>query len=358
MNEDAGDAPDDRDGSPPLAGMDVDDAVEAVVSADQGREREGARETLSYVSEGGVVTEAAVEDATARVSKAVATPETRVELAEIALETAREDAAPVRDLAVVAARLDDYAVELDRLRDRLEAVQAALRDLVDRADDPDSLYGFGRECRDVTERANALQQAADDLKFELEAEFDQWLSNPATRATHLVGDVDAVEAMCDELTGIAEALDDADEGETPTLPGGETVADPAVVWFDAALRVRLAGLLLADLRAELADLRTWADREAEERPDDAAGAGAKADDPGGTDADALVDVESRLDSLDVRTSGLEDWLAALAKPAWRRRFGDRVATFEHAVSDRRPPVDWSAVQATLEDHRSAALDAD
>jgi hypothetical protein len=337
------DAHTEREQSPPLAGMEVEDAVEAVLSADRDRDPEAVRETLSYVSEGGVVTEAAVEDATAQLSTVVATPETRVELAEMALETAREDAESVRDLAVVSVRLGDYGAELERLRDRLESVQTALGELVDRADDPDSLYAFGQDCRDLTERANAVQRDADDLAFELEEEFDRWLSDPAARATHLAGDVDAVETMLDELTGIAEAIDDADEGETPTLPGGQEPADRSVAWFDAALRVRLAGLLLADLRAELDDLRTWAERESDERSDD--------------EGDDFADVETRLDSLAVRVSGLEDWVATLPEPAWRRRFGDRVTTFEHAVSDRRPPVDWAAVQATLEDHRAAALAA-
>lgn len=330
---------------PSVDGMALDDAVEAVVGADPERDSEAVRRALYFVSEDGVVTGDAVEDALGELSQVVATPETRLELAEQALADAREAADPVADLPVVRARLDEYEAELGSLRDRLDAVQDRLDEAIESEGD-DSLYAVGRDCAEVTAGADAVQQAADALTFELEDEFDQWLSDAGTRAERLGEDADAVESMLDELTGVAEALDDADDGESPALPGGEEIADPPVAWFDAALRARLAGLLLTDLWAELDDLRAWAGREDEERPDDGADAEGEP---------ALDDVEARLDSLEVRASGLEDWLAALANTAWQRRFGDRVTTFEHAVSDRRPPVDWEAVQATLEEHRSAAL---
>lgn len=335
---------------PSLEGMGIDEAVEAVVDADPDRDPEAVRRALYYVSDDEVVTADAVEDALGELSQVVATPETRLDVAEQALAEARETAEPVADLPVVRARLDEYAAELAALEDRLDAVQEQLGEAVDR-DPDDSLYAIGLDCAEVTGAANDLQQTADDLYLEVDREFDRWISDPGTRAERLDEDVDAVESMLDELKGVAEALDDAEDGAPPTLPGGETVEDPQVAWFDAALRVRVAGLLLADLRRELADLRDWADREADDRPDEGAGAGGE----GGEEA--LAGVEGRLSSLDVRASGLEDWLAALAEPAWRRRFGDRVTTFEHALADRQPPVDWGAVQATLEDHRSAALDS-
>jgi hypothetical protein len=331
---------------PSLDGMALDDAVEAVVAADESRDPDAVRRALSHVSEDGVVTESAVDDAVGHLSKVVATPETRVELVGIELEEAREDAQSVADIDLVAARLDEYETELAALEDRLERVQASLSDVVEQADDPDALYTVGRGCSEVTAEANALQADADDLKLELENDFQRWLGDAGFRAERLGEDVDAVEGMLDELWGVAEALDDADEGEQPTLPGGEAVADPAVAWFDASLRVRVATLLLADLRAERADLRTWLDRE------DAAGDG-----PGSDTADSLDDAAGRLASLDERASGLRDWLDALAESGWRDRFGDRIETFEHAVDDRSTPVDWADVQAALDRHRSAALDA-
>jgi len=332
---------------PSLEGLGIDEAVEAVVEADPDRDPETVRRALYYVSDDEVLTADAVEDALAKLSKVVATPETRLDVAEQALEEARETAEPVADLPVVRARLDEYAAELAALEERLDAVQEQLGEAVDR--DPDgSLYAIGRDCAEVTGAANAVQQAVDDLYLEVDREFDRWLSDAGTRAERLDEDVDAVESMLDELKEVAEALDDAEAGEIPTLVGGEAIEDSQLAWFDAALRVRVAGLLLADLRYELDDLQTWADREADERPDE--GTGTEERD------EVLEDVEGRLNSLDVRASGLEDWLAAVAEPAWRRRFGDRVTTFEHALDDRRPPVDWGGVQATLEDHRSAALD--
>jgi hypothetical protein len=96
-------------------------------------------------------------------------------------------------------------------------------------------------------------------------------------------------------------------------------------------------LLLSDLRAELADLRTWAERE-------------------GGPAAPLSRAETRLDSLSERATGLRDWLDALADPAWRDRFGDRVTDFKATVGDRDPPISWVNVQAALEEHRSVALE--
>jgi chaperonin cofactor prefoldin len=344
---------------PSLDGMAVDDAVEAVVAADESRDPEAVRRALSQVSEDGVVTESAVDDAVGHLSKVVATPETRVELVGIELDEAREDAQPVADIDLVAARFDEYETELAALEDRLEGIQASLSDIVDRADDPVSLYAVGRGCSEVTAEANALQADADDLKLELETDFQRWLTDARFRADRLGEDVDAVEGMLEELSEVAAALDDADEDETPTLPGGETVADPAVAWFDASLRVRVATLLLADLRAERADLRAWLERESESESegDEGESETGREDGAGGEAVDALEDAAGRLASLDERASGLEDWLDALARPAWRDRFGDRVETFEHAVADRPTPVDWAAVQATLEEHRSAAVDA-
>jgi len=330
-----------------LDGMAVDDAVEAVVAADERRDPEAVRRALSHVSEDGVVTGATVDDAIGHLSKVVATPETRVELVGMALDEAREDAEPVADLGVVATRLDEYETELARLEDRLDDVQSSLSEAVERADDPDSLYAVGHACSAVTAEANALQRDADDLKLELEDDFQRWLTDARYRADRLGEDVDSVEAMLDELSGVAEALDDADGHEQPTLPDGEEIADPAVAWFDASLRVRVADLLLSDLRAERADLRTWLEREDESEDDEA--------DTTEVAAAALDDAAGRLASLDERATGLQDWLDALVRPPWRDRFGDRVETFEHAVADRPTPVDWADVQATLEEHRSAAL---
>ena len=56
-------------------------------------------------------------------------------------------------------------------------------------------------------------------------------------------------------------------------------------------------------------------------------------------AEAVDDAgETRLDSLSERATGLCDWLDALADPAWRDRFGDRVTDFKATVGDRDPPI--------------------
>ncbi|PSP49911.1 hypothetical protein BRC60_05810 [Halobacteriales archaeon QH_1_68_42] len=76
-------------------------------------------------------------------------------------------------------------------------------------------------------------------------------------------------ALDDAVEAVVAAGEDRDPEAVraalaPVTEGGAvaaTVTDSAITWFDAALRVRVADLLLSDLWAELADLRTWAKRE-------------------------------------------------------------------------------------------------
>jgi hypothetical protein len=112
-------------------------------------------------------------------------------------------------------------------------------------------------------------------------------------------------------------------------------ADPAVGWIDATFRHRAVGLLFADLRAELADLRTMAERQAS--------------------ADAVADVDDldgRLAALEDRWAALGDRLDDLARPSWHDRFDDRLTALEGALDGFEPPVDWGRVQAALDEHRA------
>ncbi|WP_435365112.1 hypothetical protein [Haloarchaeobius sp. DYHT-AS-18] len=68
-------------GTDDLAGLSVEDAAEVVLDRDESRDRDDVERTLQLVADDGVVTCEAVDDALGRVSKVVATPETRVELA-------------------------------------------------------------------------------------------------------------------------------------------------------------------------------------------------------------------------------------------------------------------------------------
>ncbi|WP_115863852.1 halo transducer protein [Halorussus litoreus] len=306
------------------------------------------RATLDRVASDGVVTRDAVEEALTETSMVVSTAETRTELASHALADAREAAASVSDLDAVAARLDAFESRLAAVEDRASALGSDLEALVEKTGDPDSVYEVAVGTRRLRATAKRVQRDADALQMDLES-FEEWLDSPETRFEEFGEDIDAVECSLD---GLATTLD-----EMPTAPRGDAAnsdaVDPdadstGVDWAVARLRHRVLGLLLADLRAELADLRTWAERAA--RDDN------RAADPAGGRMDGLEemdDLEARLDALGARRSGLGDRLDDLARPAWSARFGDRVASFEAETADLDPPLDWSAVESAFEEHRPA-----
>jgi hypothetical protein len=99
-------------------------------------------------------------------------------------------------------------------------------------------------------------------------------------------------------------------------------------------RQRVNELVVADARAELADVRTWAERAGEET----------------ADIDGLAD---RLDDLESRRERLGDRLDDLARPAWREQYGEALSAVEATLDEFEPPVDFGAVQAALDDHGPA-----
>ncbi|WP_134669574.1 halo transducer protein [Halorussus marinus] len=317
-----------------IEGRSVDDAVTAIVRREDGRDPEAVRAALERVATDGVVTREGVEAALAHASKVVSTPETRVEMAAIALGDARDAAEPVTDLDSVGTRLDAFEARLASVEDRT----AELGDRLDTLVGPDGadagLYETAAEIRRLTGDATRAQRAADQLKLDLES-FQRWLSTPSVRVRELETDVETIEATLDDLSA---AVDDV--GSAPAEARADSTPDGAV-WADATLRTRVAELLLADVRAELADLRAWADREA---GDDAPGPAPETD---------LDDLGDRLDRTDGRLTDLRGRLDGLARESWSDRFGDRLDAFEDATEGLEPPLDWAGVEAAFDEHRPA-----
>lgn len=311
-----------------VLGRPLDEAVDAV-TARTDDDRGTVRTVLETVADDGVVTREGVESALAHASKVVATPETRVEHAALAVDDARAAADPVRHLDVVRDRLAAFESRLASVEAGVDDLGDDLAALVDRADDPDAVYEVATGVRRLTGRANGLQRAADDLALDAEA-FERWVTDPERRRRELAGDVDT---MAEFLDGLADTTDDlvdavaADDGE-PTDPDGR--------WLDATLRVRVSALLIQDLRADLAALRAWPDTEG---------------DGAGGDAEPLDDLADRIDALDGRCDRLRERLDDLARPAWRERHDDRLAGLERTLDGFEPPVDWEDVRAALDDHR-------
>lgn len=311
----SGDESDDsREG---LDGLPLEAAVSAVVK--DPTDSDTVRATLSIVADDGVVQRAAVDDAIARTSDAAATAEQRTELAATKLADVRTMADPVSDLDVVAARLESFDARLDHIEDRMATLGDRVQRIVEHRNDA-NLYALGLEIQRATTTAEELQRAADEFQFDLD-DLGTWLDDPGRRAEELGADADALAASLADLDGVLD-----------TIAAGDTTPDDdlAVTWAEASIRHRITGLLLADLRAELTTLRGWADREGAEQP---------------------PDIGPRLDDLASRRDVAGERLEALADPAWRERFSDRLRGLERTVETMEPPVAWGEIEAVVERYR-------
>lgn len=324
---------DDRPGDAhdPIVGLSLEAAVEAVVARSDGRDPRAVRAALDAVAEDGVVTREGIESALTEGSENVATLETRVERAAAALAEARETAGPVVHLDVVRDRLDTFETRLAALESRVEDLSDDLGALGERADEGKvEAYEVATGVRRLVGETNAARRAADDLALDVGA-FERWVESPDHRLRELEGDADAMAGLID---GLADATDDlaAAVEETDAAGGSDPGApSPGALWLDATIRNRVLGLLLADLRATLADLRAWPDAE--------------------QDPECLDDLADCLDDLDARRDRLGARLDDLARPAWRDRHDDRLAAVERTIDSFEPPVDWADVQAALDDDR-------
>ncbi|WP_144926994.1 halo transducer protein [Halorubrum salsamenti] len=302
-----------------LDGLPVERAA-ASVTVDEANSDE-IRETLAIVARDGVVRRAAVDDAVANASMVATTAETRVELAGEKLDSAREAAAPVSGRDLVSARVDTFDARLDAIEDRADELGDAIQEALAMKAGGD-LFEIARRIRRVTSAATEIQRAADDLQFELDS-FEEWLTDADRRVEELTADLDALAESVGELDDVAEtlAVDDRD-------PGSET----ARTWAAAMVRHRVASLMIADLRAELAALRTWAERDGGAPPSD---------------------IEPRLDEIQASHDAVGAQLTANADPKWTARFDDQLTALDEALEAMEPPVAWTEVEAVVEEHRPA-----
>ncbi|WP_439027817.1 halo transducer protein [Haloarchaeobius sp. DT45] len=301
-----------------LAGKPVDEAVTAVVEQDSSRDRDEVRRTLETVAEDGVVTRDAVDDALGQVSKVVATPETRVELAARDLAAARETASHVTDLDSVQARLDGFEARLSAVEERTAELGPELQAAVGQQGDQGDIYEIASEVRRITAAANDAQQAADDLKLDIE-DFEKWVGSQPVRYRKLD---EEVEVAGEQLADLATSLD------------RDWTDDDAGVWVDATFQHQVLGLVVADLRQAFDDIETWADREDLDRDERAPG------------------IEAELDDLDDRHTTIGERLDDVSRARWRERFEDPLDSLESTFEQFEPPVPWGEVERVLSEHRS------
>lgn len=297
-------------------GVAVGGIIEAVDDAD----RRSVRDTLEPVIDDGAVTGDSVKAAVSDTSKLLATAETRIELAGDAYDDATAAADPIADIPTVGARLDTFHERLSGVESMIPELRPDLSVPADVRRRPVAAYELAVEIRDAVATAQEAIEAADDLSFDVE-EFESWLDRPDRRYDAFEEDLELVADTADDLAAVIDERSDA--------------SDPAIRWADATMRSCVLSLLITDLRAELADLRTLA-----ERVDDPFRAG----------------LSGRLARAEERVLGLESALDSRADGSWHDRFGDDIAAFEASLAAVDPPVDWGAVDRTLAEHRPVVTD--
>jgi chromosome segregation ATPase len=305
-----------------LFGLSVDRATKRVAPAVED-DPETVRETLRGISEEGTVTRSAVQDALARVSKVVATPETRIELADDALTEARETAGSVADTDLVDSRLTEFEAELETLQERVDALGSRLSELVERADDAEYLYAVARSIRELRAEATDAQNAADALADEIKTHRRK-LDNPDVWASELREDVDTLETSLEELWSAVDRLRAAEAGAADDV-------EPALAWADTALQFRVRELFVDDIRAELDVLETLAD-------------GAE------TEASTAA-IRERLRKVERLRTDVSNGLDTVFDPAWDGHYSETVASFDETLAAFEPPVGWAELQAELQRHR-------
>lgn len=320
-----------------IDGMALEDAVDAVVAAGVSSDPEQVREALEYATEDGVVTQAALDEERPVVTRNVSNASEQAMEARLALTKARETAEPVADLETVARRLDTYERRVGTLAERTERLEARHDALTDRIEDPDSLYAVAEGIRTVVEEAQRIEARALGFRGDIE-ELEADLHSPEAWVNDIQQDLNAVEETLDAIEAAAAALPAEDADVEDDWDWADRDVDPAVVWFDATLRVEHAAPLLADLRVEMDDLQAWGERESE------------------FETWYADSVAADLEELADRRTELAARLDALARPAWSDRFADRLDSFESDLADLDSPVDWAELQAALDAYRPDDMD--
>ena len=197
MNRDREDPPAD------IVGLSMEEAVEAVLTANESKDPEEVRQVLDHVTENGVVTEAAAEQTLSDVSMVLTTAESRVEYASTALSDAKEAVADVTDVPTVESRLDRFEKHVETVEELSVELGNDLQRIIDRRDDW-GVYESTVALRELTTDAQEVQRTADDLKFDIE-DLERYVTDPSVRVDELVADVD-------EVAGFLDGVEDGRHG--------------------------------------------------------------------------------------------------------------------------------------------------
>jgi len=314
-----------------MDGLSTEAAVDRILERDDSLDPDDVRERIEYVTSDGVVCREGIEDGLGEVSGIISTPENRIDIARREFETATDLADPVSDLRIVAVRLEGFEERLLALKREVDRLGPELNELFNEwLEEGDDVYAMADGLHQHADRGRRMHALVDELIRDLES-FQEWVQDEDVRVEELDRDLEGVDESLDDLENAVSELEGDEEPSGDG--GGVNEPEPVFVWVDAALRYRLVGLLVDDLRTELDGLRKWGERE-------------------GTANDEQCDrLAERISLVRSRWEALEERIDATARQTWRDRFDDRIAAFESDLEDFEPPVDWGEVQRALQEQQ-------
>jgi hypothetical protein len=288
----------------------VDDLVETVVDRTD-EDPDAIRRALDPFVDDGIVAAEAIESTVSDVSQILATTETRIDLASRAYEDASAAADDAPDLDAVSVRLERFADRLSDLRDRRDDLGVVLGEASDPPDTPEGIHASAVDLRETAAEAQRLVRVADDLATELER-FEAWVGSADRRRRAFETDLADAEESLDSLSTTVRDLD-ADEPSPDRL-------------FDAVVQAEVLGLVVADLRAEAADLDEWAERE---------------------DASFPEELHERVDETERERAALAATLETRRAATSDDRVDERIEAVVADLDAFDPPVAWGRVEETI-----------
>jgi chromosome segregation ATPase len=248
-----------------------------------------------------------------------------VDDAEARFEALRDSIDPAeRGNNQVRARVDEYESQFEAMRsalsttaDRLDATQA-------RPDSPAAAYEVAEQLRRAGLVVHEVAHSLHHVEAELDA-FETWLDDPATRIDDLGDEIEGFERYLDNTEGLLDRLESDDTDGIR----------PFDAWLSAHHLQRMMSLVFDDLRADIADLEAWLERQ------------------DGSYDDEVAALRDRLDALEARHGTCSERLDAAAADiegfeAKRAEVADSLARFEAALDEHEPPVDWEAVEELVQ----------
>lgn len=248
-----------------------------------------------------------------------------VDEVEAEFEALREGLDPVdRDSNQVRARIDEYADQFDAMRSALATTDDRLDATPAEPESPATAYESAEQLRRAERVVHEVAHSLHHLESDVES-FETWLHDPATRLDDLGEEMGGFERYLDNTEGLLDRLEAADTDDI--RPFGS--------WLSAYHLQRMMALVFEELRADIADLDAWLDRQE------------------GSYDDELAGLRERLGALEARHETCSDRLDAAAADiedfdAKRAEVAESVDEFEAALDEQEPPVDWGEVEELVQ----------